>query len=152
MSEAELRLHPDKTRIVDMRQSGNSFEFLGYRFVRRGNRLMRQPRRQSLKRFKDKVRRLTPRTSGQSLGRIIAGLNPVLRGWFGYYKHCRWRLFKELDQWIRTRLRTMLRKRHKCKGRARGSDHLRWHNNFFASAGLYSMLQAHSAARQSASR
>jgi RNA-directed DNA polymerase len=152
MTEAELRLHPDKTRIVDMRRSGNSFEFLGYRFARQGKRVLRQPRRQSLERFKNRVRQLTPRTSGRSLNRIIAELNPVLRGWFGYYKHSRWRLFKELDQWIRIRLRTVLRQRHKRKGLARGADYLRWPNYFFASAGLYSLLQAHAAARQSAAR
>ena len=78
-----LTLHPDKTRVGDSRQPGQGFEFLGYRFEA-GRRLVRK---KSLKALKDKVRARTIRSRGDSLERIIGDLNPMLRGWFGYFKH-----------------------------------------------------------------
>jgi RNA-directed DNA polymerase len=78
-----LTLHPQKARIGDARQPGQGFDFLGYR-VESGLRFVRK---KSLKAFKDKVRAKTGRSRGVSLERIIADLNPMLRGWFGYFKH-----------------------------------------------------------------
>lgn len=55
-----------------------------------GNRFeagRRGVRKKSLRALKGKVRKLTRRTRGDSLGRIIVGLNPMLRGWYGYFKH-----------------------------------------------------------------
>ena len=77
-----LTLHPDKTRMGDAREPGQGFEFLGYRFE--GGR--RYVRKKSLKAFKDKVRAKTKRTRGDSLARIIGDLNPMLRGWFAYFR------------------------------------------------------------------
>src|SRR5271165_2348211 len=88
-----LTLHPDKTRVGDSRQPGQGFEFLGYRFEA-GRRLVRK---QSLQALKDKVRSRTSRTRGDSLERIIADLNPMLRGWFGYFKHATPALFGVID-------------------------------------------------------
>ena len=82
-AENGLTLHPDKTRIGDARQAGQGFDFLGYRFEA-GHRFVRK---KSLNAFKDKVRAKTKRTRGVSLERIIADLNPMLRGWFNYFKH-----------------------------------------------------------------
>ena len=78
-----LTLHPDKTRVGDSRQPGQGFDFLGYRFEA-GRRLVRK---KSLKALRDKVRGLTSRSRGDSLERIITDLNPMLRGWFGYFQH-----------------------------------------------------------------
>ena len=141
----DLQLHPDKTRIVDVRQARASFEFLGYRFERG----FRGPRTSSLKKLKDAVRLHTPRTSGHSLAVIIGRLNPILRGWFGYFKHSRRSILSKLDGWIRMRLRSILRKRHHRKGRGRGRDHHRWPNVFFVSRGLFTFDEAHRFARQS---
>ena len=54
----------------------------------------------------------------------------------------KWTTFKPLDQWTRQRLRSILRKRHKLNGRARGRDHQRWPNDFFAIRGLISLALA----------
>ncbi len=70
---------------------------------------------------------------------IIAQINPILRGWMGYFQHSIGNMFPELDSWIRGRLRSIVRKRHKRKGRARGSDHQRWPNAYFAEPGLISL-------------
>ncbi len=137
MSEAGLKLHPEKTRIVDARNE--RFEFLGYRFDK-GRHF---PRKKSLKKFKDKIRGKTKRTNGQSLKEIIASLNSCLIGWFGYYKHCNKWVFKEIDGWIRMRLRSILRKRQKRRGRAKGFDNQRWPNKFFEENGLFSLYGAY---------
>jgi len=47
------------------------------------------------------------------------------------------------------RLRSILRKRHGRKGRARGADHQRYPNQSFAEMGLFSLEQAHRDACQS---
>jgi RNA-directed DNA polymerase len=142
--QAELTLHPEKTHIVDANQKGG-FEFLGYHFERG----MKWPRKKSMKKLKDTIRAKTRRTHGQSLQCIIAELNPVLRGWFEYYKHSHANVFKPIDGWTRMRLRSILRKRRKRKGRGRGADHQRWPNIFFAEQGLFSLQAAHATARQS---
>ncbi|SBT09414.1 RNA-directed DNA polymerase (Reverse transcriptase) [Candidatus Accumulibacter aalborgensis] len=141
-----LALHPDKTHLGDCRIAGQGFEFLGYRFET-GKRWVRN---KSLTALKDKVRRLTRRTRGDSLGRIIADLNPMLRGWYGYFKHAQGRVFQTLDALIRRRLRALLRKQEKRPGFGRCyADHCRWPNAFFAAAGLFTMVEARRQASQS---
>lgn len=132
-----LSLHPQKTRIADA-GSKEGFEFLGFHF-RTGRRW---PRRKSVKKLREAIRRRTPRTSGVSLQRTIAEINPVLRGWMGYFKHSGRAVFSEIDSWVRMRLRSILRKRQKKPGRGRGADNRRWPNKFFADAGLYSLKRA----------
>ena len=137
LSEMELALHPEKTRMVDATQRGG-FEFLGYHFERG----TRWPRKRSIQNFKDAVRRKTKRCNGDSLETIVEKLNRTIKGWFEYFKHSNEYTFPELDSWIRMRLRSILRKRAHKRGRGRGSDHQRWPNAFFRSAGLISMHEA----------
>ena len=134
-----LTLHPDKTRVADSRQPGQGFEFLGYRFEA-GHRFVRK---KSLKALKDKVRAKTKRSRGDSLARIIADLNPALRGWFGYFKHATPTLLRNLDRFVRRRLRAVLRKQDKRPGFGRcKADHLRWPNAFFETQGLFTFYTA----------
>lgn len=147
VTAAGLRLHPEKTRIVDTTQVGG-FDFLGYHFER-GHRW---PSSKSRRKFQDKIRLKTKRTSGHSLKRIISELLPIQRGWFEYFKHSHWTEFRNLDRWIRTRLRGILRRRQGRKGRARGRDHHRWPNAFFAEQGLFSFIAAYEQIRQSSRR
>lgn len=144
VGENDLTLHPEKTHIVDATQRGG-FDFLGYHFERG----YRWPRRKATDRFKDKVRRHTPRTSGVSMETTITRLNDMLRGWFGYFKHSHHTTFPRLDEYVRGRLRSILRKRAGKRGRARGSDHQEWRNHYFTKLGLFSLTQAHALARQS---
>ncbi|MFY9822351.1 MAG: group II intron reverse transcriptase/maturase [Thermoanaerobaculia bacterium] len=144
---AGLRLHPEKTRIVDATQRGG-FDFLGYHFERG----YRWPSPKSLRKFQDKIRAKTKRTNGHSLQRTLVELAPVQRGWFEYFKHSHWTTFEKLDKWIRMRLRSILRHRQKRKGRSRGQDHNRWPNAFFAEQGLFSLTTAYAQARQSSRR
>ena len=139
-----LMLHPEKTRIVDATLPGG-FDFLGYHFERG----FRWPRRKAMDRLKDKVRALTPRTSGVALEVTITRLNEVLRGWFGYFQHSHCTTFPTMDSYIRGRLRSILRKRRGGRGRGQGTDHRRWHNHYFAELGLFNLTQAHALAGQS---
>jgi RNA-directed DNA polymerase len=146
-AKAGLRLHPKKTRIVDATQQGG-FDFLGYHFERG----YRWPRRKSVAKLKETIRNKTRRTHGSSLRTIIMTVNRTLTGWFGYFKHGHKTAFPPLDQWIRMRLRTILRQRRKLKGRARGNDNVRWPNVFFAAQGLFSLSTARAQCGQSSRR
>ena len=137
MEQAGLTLHPTKTRIVNASEPGG-FDFLGYHFERG----YRWPRRKSLDKLKDTLRAKTKRGRPDSVEDIIDDTNRSLRGWMKYFQHSHWTTFKPLDQWIRQRLRSVLRKRHKLNGRARGRDHQRWPNGYFAIRGLISLALA----------
>src|SRR5208283_2908390 len=80
---------------------------------------------------------------GESLEQVIASLNPVLRGWFNYFKHAHHPVFKRLDGLVRRRLRAFLRKQEKRPGFGRClADQMRWTNAFFAEAGLFALYTA----------
>jgi len=145
-SEAGLTLHPEKTRIVNSMETG--FDFLGYHFVKH----RRFPRKKSLAKFRANIRAKTRRNNGHSLSQIIDHVNRTLRGWFGYFKHSSPTAFRDLDGWVRMRLRSILRRRQHRRGRACGADHHRWPNAFFAEQGLYNLVQAHAYACQSSRR
>lgn len=134
VNEAGLTLHPSKTRIVDASQPGG-FDFLGWHFERG----WKWPREKSVVRFKEVLRAQTLRTHGQSLPRIIEQLNRRLRGWARYFADGNGNLYTVLDQWLRMRLRSILRKRARRKGRGRGLDHQRYPNAYFAELGLISL-------------
>ncbi len=140
---AGLTLHPVKTRIVDASQRGG-FDFLGYHFERG----YRWPREKSIGKLKESIRQKTRRVDGRALNVIVADVNRTLQGWFAYFRHSERPIFTKLDQFVRQRLRSIVRKRHKLQGRARGRDHQRWPNAYFAALGLISLALA----REEASR
>lgn len=140
LSGLQLTLHPEKSRLVNMHEPGG-FDFLGYHFER-GRRWVRP---QSVKAMRERVRSLTPRNSGISLAATIDRLNPVLRGWYGYFKHTHGSVLAKVDSYVRGRLRAILRRRRGLDGRARGLDHQRWPNAYFAACGLFSLEVARNA-------
>jgi RNA-directed DNA polymerase len=141
-----LRLNAAKTHLGDCRNTGEGFDFLGYRFERG----MRFVRKKSLGKLKNRIREQTRRTCGQSLERVVADLNPILKGWLGYFKHAHHTVFEPIDAFIRRRLRAIMRKQNKRHGFGRcWTDHQRWPNAFFADAGLFSLTTAQQHARYS---
>jgi RNA-directed DNA polymerase len=131
---AGLTLHPTKTRIVEATREG--FDFLGWHF--RGGQ--KWPRKKSLQKLQEKLRPLTRRTQGWSLSEIIAKVNPILRGWHGYFRDSHPTGLRGPDGWLRRRLRAMLRKREKRPGYGLSqADSQRWPNRWFATQGLYSL-------------
>jgi len=136
VESAGLTLHPTKTKIVDSRSE--SFAFLGYSF--RGEKIY--PRSESLAKLQARLIELTPRKRPGSMKAIAAELNPILRGWFTYFRHCRWTIYKDLDSHLRARLRRLLLKRHR-KNPERLPRTQRWPNAYFTKQGLYSLREAH---------
>ena len=122
--ELGVALHPQKTRIVHVRQG---FEFLGYKVKRgKGFRLPAQkrrskanphdlyaiPRPKSVKRFQERIRHLTRRKAPIALRALIDRISPVIRGWGTYYRKAHVRqLFNRLDRWIERRIYAFLAKR-----------------------------------------
>jgi RNA-directed DNA polymerase len=142
MEHAGLELHAGKTKIVDMAQTAAHFEFLGYKFWRgkKGN-LRRFVRAKSCQKLRERIKPLTKRTNGESLEVVVRKLNPILRGWYGYFQQACADALAQMDQWVRGRLRSILRKRRGGKGRGRGRDHQRWDNGYFARLGLYCLKE-----------
>jgi len=146
MEEARLTVHPEKTRVVDMNQADSHFDFLGYRFKRsRQGRLIRLVRPKSHSKLKETIKPKVRRNNGQSMESIVEEVNRTLRSWFGYFKHVHPSELKEIDQWLRNRLRSILRKRRGGRGRGRGADFHRWPNHYFTALGLFCLLDARAA-------
>jgi RNA-directed DNA polymerase len=73
----------------------------------------RKPRRRvaakSVLRFKRKVREMTARSRSVSIDQVVKELTTYLRGWNGYFGRCEtFKVQRELDKWIRQRLRTII--------------------------------------------
>jgi RNA-directed DNA polymerase len=98
--------------------------------------------------LRDTIRQKTRRKNPLPMKMIIEDVNRTLRGWFEYFQHSIANIFPEEDGWIRHRLRSILRRRHKGRGRGCGIDHQRWPNAYFAEHGLISLALA----RKDASR
>jgi RNA-directed DNA polymerase len=146
VEEHGLCLHPDKTHVGNCMEKGQGFEFLGYQFER-GRRWVRPKSRKALR---DKIRLKTGRTRSGSLKSIVNDLNPILMGWFGYFKQAHRSTFRDVDGFVRRRLRAILRKRIKQPGFGRTvRDHARWPNAYFAEQGLFTLQEAFVAASQS---
>ena len=157
--------------VGDCRIPGQGFEFVtpkacfqhdGYRFeagkrptlarLRRGVRKKSTlPKaRQREAKLKDKIREKTGRCRGVSLEQVIADLNPVLRGWFGYFKQAHPTTFADVDGFIRRRLRSMLLKQKNKRHIGFGTlIHKTWPNAYFANLGLFALKAAWDTARQS---
>lgn len=141
-----LTLHPEKTHVGDCRQQGQGFEFLGYRFEG-GRRFVRRKSRQAIR---ERIRAKTRRSRGVSVRQMIVELNPMLRGWYGYFQHAHRSTFPEMDAFVRRRLRAVRRKQQKRPGRGHThADHRRWPNSYFADLGLFTLTTAHRFACQS---
>ena len=97
--ELHLKVNERKSRIVHSREG---VPYLGVIIGSRYTRIQDEKVRQ----FKDKVKRLTRRNSPVNLEKVIADLNPALRGFANYFRvaHCRTQ-FRDLSHWVRRRLR-----------------------------------------------
>ncbi len=79
--------------------------FLGFSFTS-GKEPKRRVAPKSIARFKQRARELTRRTVGVSMPQRISRLAAYLRGWRSYYGYCQTpSVLKELDSWVRRRLR-----------------------------------------------
>jgi RNA-directed DNA polymerase len=129
-----LKLSPEKTRIVHLDEG---FEYLGWHY--QGKR--RWPRKKSVDKLRHRLRALTRRNRPNSVLSICAELAPIQRGWFNFFRNGNSQsTFDTLDKWLRRRLRSLLRRRHKRRGISRGGrDHRQWPNSYFVHHGFFSL-------------
>jgi RNA-directed DNA polymerase len=137
-AQAGLRLHPEKTRLVDLDSDEEGFTFLGYRFTKKWHMVGKKGR----ERIRERVRELTPRNSGESLEVVVVKLNRVLRGWYEYYRHARSTVMRNIDRLVRMRIRAILWKRSRHKGYPPPESHRRWPTSYFQDLGLFSLKAA----------
>ena len=144
-----LELHPDKTRVVDLREGREGLDFLGCHFRARFSGRMwekygkvryylhRWPARSAMKRLREKVRvRTDRRWSGTDIRDVIAELNPVLRGWGNYFRTGNAAdKFTEVDRYVAWRLRRLMVKK---RGRnLRAGQAAVWTEEWFNGHGLF---------------
>lgn len=105
--QMKLTVNKEKTHITSLEQG---IDFLGVKI--RMKYITIQEKR--LKRFKDKIRKITKRNSGRPLELVVKELTPVLRGWINYYKIADIKKrIQGLMSWIRRRLRMIKMKQWK---------------------------------------
>jgi RNA-directed DNA polymerase len=149
LTELGLELHPEKTRIVDLREGREGFDFLGCHFHARASGkqmeggirryyLHRWPSTRSMKRVREKVKKLTGRNRNgvKDVRVLIKDLNPILRGWGNYFRTGNAAIkFTQLDRYVVDRLRGFLRKRYGRNLHAGQSQG--WTREWLESLGLY---------------
>ena len=135
MTEHELNLHPEKTRIGNCMVIGEGFDFLGYRFEL-GTTWVRK---KSIQKFRDRIRQKTSKVCGKAIKEVIKELNPILRGWCNYFKDVTKYTLGTFDSFVRRRLRAIMQKQNKKKSFGAGWCNMTIPNKFFASNGLINM-------------
>jgi len=136
-----LELHPDKTRVV---RAEDGFDFLGVHFrlcsvqTKKGKR--RQycaiwPSDRSIKRIKERIKKVVGRRYSLSLEELIEELNPVLRGWDNYQRNAQSarKRVRKLNGFIRERIRIFLKRKYSDQSRSTR----RVHDNLPVRLGLY---------------
>jgi len=105
-TELNLPVNREKSRVAAVKYA----PFLGFQILRGKIRVSNKARMK----FKDRVHELTHRNNPMSMYQIIKELNSHLRGWVSYFGIQEFRmLFRDLDGWIRSRLRSMQLKKWK---------------------------------------
>ncbi len=146
-----LQLHPGKTKVVDLREGREGFDFLGCHFrARMSGRLWEQkrivryylqrwPSQKAMKRLRVKIHDRTGRSRvGTDIRVVIAGLNPILRGWGNYFGTGNAAdKFTELDRYVVWRLhRLMVKKRGRNLHAGQAQQ---WTQDWFNGHGLHQL-------------
>jgi RNA-directed DNA polymerase len=110
---ARLRLQVNEAKSAVARVFGR--KFLGYAFwVAAGGAIKRGVAAKPLATFKQRIRELTSRSGGRSIQSVVDALRPYLRGWKAYFGLAQTStVWRELDQWLRHRLRAIQLKQWK---------------------------------------
>ena len=138
---AGLKLHSVKTRIVSAAGT-EGFDFLGYHFKGyQDGHGAKYPRDKSRQKLRDTLREKLPRNRSGSIPDIIREINVTLKGWLGYFKYSRPSALRDTDQWIRDRIRQIIRHRRKRHGMVRGRERTEYPNRWFEMQGFYSLVK-----------
>jgi RNA-directed DNA polymerase len=151
LGDLGLELHPDKTRVVDLREGKEGFDFLGCHFharvsgrmLERGIRryyLHRWPSTRAMKRARQRVKTLTDRSRvGIELEDVISDLNLFLRGWGNYFRTGNAsNKFVQLDRHVVWRLQRLLIKKRGRNLRAGQAN--QWTRTWFHDQGLHQLM------------
>ena len=144
-----LELHPDKTRVVDLREGREGFDFLGCHFRARMSGRMwekygkvryylhRWPSAKAMKRLRGKVRdRTGANRGGTRIEWVIEDLNPILRGWGNYFRTGNAAdKFRQVDDYVVRRLRRLLIRKRGRNLHAGTVD--QWTEDWFNEMGLH---------------
>jgi RNA-directed DNA polymerase len=149
LGQLHLKLHPSKTRLVELGLGKDGFEFLGCYLrimcshFKRKRYLFRWPSLRAMNALRARVRDLTNRrrrAGMKDIREVIRDLNPVLRGWGHYFRTGNASLkFQQIDSYVRVRLLRLLERRG--GQRRRGFRWKDWpHQRFVKDHGLYRLL------------
>ncbi len=137
-----LKLHPIKTRIVNAAEKGG-FDFLGYHFeCYQNNDGRKWPRQKSQTKLREQLREVLKRGRSGSIRKIVAEINPKLKGWYQYFRYSLPSALRRTDEWVRERIRNIIRRRHKRRGMVRGREHAEYPIAWFEAQGLFSLKDA----------
>ena len=122
LARLDLEIHPDKTRIVDLRDGSEAFDFLGFSHRRTRTlrnqtpRMRRRPSSRAQKAVRAAIRKITTLGTSRDLNDVIRQLRPVVRGWGAYF---RWgysyREFSHVDSYVNERLGLFMKRKYKWK-------------------------------------
>ena len=133
-----LSLSAAKTSLVDLREPGRGFDFLGFHhrrvesFTRKGRFFCaRWPSQRAVRAARDKIRGHTARRRLLLPAEyVVEGLNRFLAGWRGYFAYGNsTKVFHDLDQFVTERMARFVTKKHGRHGRDFGLMILRDHQN-----------------------
>jgi RNA-directed DNA polymerase len=107
--ELGLHVNLEKSKVAKIKD----VTFLGFQILREKIRVSNKAR----EKFERSIRELTRRNNPLSMYQLIQELNKYLQGWISYFRIQEFKyLFRDLDAWIRSRLRsTQLKKWNKPK-------------------------------------
>lgn len=118
MERLSLKLHPDKTRIVELGLGKEGFVFLGCHLrimlshFKRREYLFRWPSPKAINSIRGSVRELTDRrrwAGVKDIRQVVEVLNPTLRGWGNYFRTGNASLkFQQVDRYVNQRLVRLL--------------------------------------------
>ena len=114
--EEKLRVQVNVTKTKVCRP--NDTKYLGFSFYNRNGKWRPKPHLKSVQKFKEKLHDYSKRSWSVSMDYRITKMNPVIRGWINYFRICDMKtLMKELDGWLRVRIRMCIWKQWKTPQR-----------------------------------
>ena len=109
-----LKVNRDKSRIVNLANNKGQFKYLGFGMYKGRDGFKIVPHVKSRKKFKKKLKAMTNRKRAGKFEDICMELKRVINGWMNYYGIAEMKTWaKEMDGWLRTRMRMIIWKRWK---------------------------------------
>lgn len=121
LAKLDVELNHEKTRQVDVNR-GETFSFLGFDFRRAKTRqgawgARYVPRMKARTALLQRLKEVFRRYRSQPIHRVIELINPILRGWVGYFRvgHSS-RCFGYIRDWVEKKIRRHLMRARKRQG------------------------------------